>query len=47
MLKRLKKAAETDGRHLTIREKALMKRKKAAERLLQWTKQLDEEEKKV
>merc|ERR1719370_227135 len=49
LLKSLKRGApgSMDDRHLTMREKTLMKRRKEAERLLQWKRKLDEEEKKV
>ena len=48
LLKSLKRGSgNIDDRYLTMREKTLMKRRKEAERLLQWKRKLDEEEKKV
>ena len=48
LLNRFKKSMiGRDGRRLTTRENTLLKRKKEAERLLEWKRKLDEEEKKV
>ncbi|XP_076821465.1 centrosome-associated protein 350-like isoform X2 [Clavelina lepadiformis] len=47
MVKLKKAMGGLDDRRLTAREKALLKRKKEAERLLEWKRKLDKEEEKV